>query len=185
MEHNIIENFLELVDIESVTFTDKYENTTDIAVEDEESFILADGWVSHNSAISAFREFIYTDADHDGSSIAGLLMNFFGRYWPELFDQGRICRVMTPLVVAQKGTEKYSFYTDGEFEEWTKKTRDLKKWDIGYKKGLASLEDDDYKDIIQSPKLFSIEGGKELKLTLDTWFASDAGPRKLGLPNAP
>ena len=235
MEHNIIENFLELVDIESVTFTDKYENTTDISVEDEESFILANGLVSHNSAMSAFRKFrepttqgafplrgkfinvtelpntrviqnqevkdlltaiglkmgeepkdlrygkiiIYTDADHDGSSIAGLLMNFFGRYWPELFDQGRICRVMTPLVVAQKGTEKYSFYTDGEFEEWTKKTRDLKKWDIGYKKGLASLEDDDYKDIIQSPKLFSIEGGKELKLTLDTWFASDSGPRKL------
>ena len=121
---------------------------------------------------------IYTDADHDGSSIAGLLMNFFGRYWPELFDQGRICRVMTPLVVAQKGAEKYSFYTDAEFEEWTKKTKDLKKWDIGYKKGLASLEDDDYKDIIQSPKLFSIEGGKELKLTLDTWFASDSAPRK-------
>ena len=121
---------------------------------------------------------IYTDADHDGSSIAGLLMNFFGRYWPELFDQGRICRVMTPLVVAQKGDEKYSFYTDGEFEEWTKKTKDLKKWDIGYKKGLASLEDDDYKDIIQKPKLFSIVGGKELKLTLDTWFASDSAPRK-------
>ena len=121
---------------------------------------------------------IYTDADHDGSSIAGLLMNFFGRYWPELFDQGRICRVMTPLVVAQKGTEKYSFYAEAEFVEWTKKNRDLKKWDIGYKKGLASLEDDDYKDIIQNPKLFSIVGGKELKLTLDTWFASDSAPRK-------
>jgi len=121
---------------------------------------------------------IYTDADHDGSSIAGLLMNFFGRYWPELFDQGRICRVMTPLVVAQRGSEKHSFYTDVEFEEWTKKIRDLKKWDIGYKKGLASLEDDDYKDIIQTPKLFSIVGGKELKLTLDTWFASDSAPRK-------
>ena len=121
---------------------------------------------------------IYSDADPDGDSIAGLLMNFFGKYWPELFDQGRICRVMTPLVVVQKGNERIAFYTNDDFEEWSKKTRDLKKWDIGYKKGLAALEDVDYKDIIQSPNLFAISGGKELKPTLDAWFAGDPSIRK-------
>lgn len=121
---------------------------------------------------------IYSDADPDGDSIAGLLMNFFGKYWPELFDQGRICRVMTPLVVVQKGSERIAFYTNDEFEEWSKRTKDLKKWDIGYKKGLAALEDVDYKDIIQSPNLFAISGGKELKPTLEAWFAGDSSIRK-------
>jgi len=121
---------------------------------------------------------IYSDADPDGDSIAGLLMNFFGRYWPELFDQGRICRVMTPLVVAKKGSETLSFYSNADFEEWVGKTKDLKKWDIAYKKGLAALEDEEYKEIIQNPRMFSIAGGKELKTTLDTWFAGDSAPRK-------
>jgi DNA topoisomerase-2 len=121
---------------------------------------------------------IYSDADPDGDSIAGLLMNFFGKYWPEMFEQGRICRVMTPLVVAKKGSETLSFYSNADFEDWMGKAKDLKKWDIAYKKGLAALEDAEYKEIIQNPKMFSIAGGKELKKTLDTWFAGDSAPRK-------
>jgi DNA topoisomerase-2 len=122
---------------------------------------------------------IYSDADPDGDSIAGLLMNFFGKYWPEMFEQGRICRVMTPLVVAKKGSETLSFYSNSDFEEWMGKVKDIKKWDIAYKKGLAALEDAEYREIIQSPKMFSISGGKELKPTLDTWFAGDSAPRKV------
>jgi len=128
---------------------------------------------------------IYSDADPDGDSIAGLLMNFFGKYWPEMFDQGKICRVMTPLVVAKKDKERLVFYTSSEFEDWSSKTRDLKKWDISYKKGLAALEDEDYSDIIRNPNLFSISGGSELKVALNTWFGPDARPRKLKImPNA-
>lgn len=121
---------------------------------------------------------IYSDADPDGDSIAGLLMNFFGRYWPELFDQHRICRVMTPLVVAKKGNETLSFYTSHDFEDWLSKIKDSKKWDIAYKKGLAALEDEEYKEIIQNPKLFSIAGGKDLKPTLEAWFSGDSSIRK-------
>lgn len=121
---------------------------------------------------------IYSDADPDGDSIAGLLINFFGRYWPEMLEQGQICRVMTPLVVVKKGTETMSFYTAAEFEAWQQKQKDLKKWDISYKKGLAALEDGEYKDIIQNPQTFSIAGGGSLKLTLDAWFAGDPATRK-------
>jgi DNA gyrase/topoisomerase IV subunit B len=121
---------------------------------------------------------IYSDADPDGDSIAGLLMNFFGKYWPELFDQGRICRVMTPLVVVKKGSETISFYTNAEFEGWMSRTKDTKKWDIAYKKGLAALEDAEYKEIIQNPNLFAISGGKELKPTLEAWFTGDSSIRK-------
>ena len=121
---------------------------------------------------------IYTDADVDGSSIAGLLLNFFGKYWPELFEQGRICRVETPLVVVKRKDEKISFYNSTDFEIWQSKQKDLVKWDIAYKKGLAALEDEEAKDIIQNPKLFGISGGCELKPTLDLWFAGDSEPRK-------
>lgn len=121
---------------------------------------------------------IYSDADVDGDSIAGLIMNFFGRYWPELFEQGRICRVMTPLVVAKRKGETLPFYSAFDFDAWQSKQRDLTKWDIAYKKGLAALEDEEAKEIIVSPRMFSIAGGKELKPTLDAWFASDPAIRK-------
>ncbi len=121
---------------------------------------------------------IYSDADPDGDSIAGLLINFFGRYWPEMFEQERICRVMTPLVVVKKKDEKKWFYTANEFEEWQAKQKDLTKWDIAYKKGLAALEDDEYREIIQNPNLFSIQFDKDFKHTLDAWFGSDPAPRK-------
>lgn len=121
---------------------------------------------------------IYSDADPDGDSIAGLLMNFFGRYWPEMFEQGRICRVETPLVVAKKKDEKIPFYTAADFDAWQSKQKDLTKWDIAYKKGLAALEDEEYKEIIQNPRMFSISGGSELTPTLNAWFASDPAIRK-------
>jgi len=121
---------------------------------------------------------IYSDADPDGDSIAGLLMNFFGRYWPELFEQGRICRVETPLVVVKRKDEKIPFYTASDFGAWQSKQKDLTKWDIAYKKGLAALEDEEYKEIIQNPRMFSISGGNELMPTLNAWFASDPAIRK-------
>jgi DNA topoisomerase-2 len=122
---------------------------------------------------------IYSDADPDGDSIAGLLINFFGRYWPELLEQGRICRVMTPLVVTKRKTESNWFYTVAEFEAWSRGRDDLKTWSIEYKKGLASLQDDEYEQIIKNPNLFSIEGGVDLKPTLDAWFGTDPAIRKV------
>ena len=121
---------------------------------------------------------IYADADPDGDSIAGLLINFFGRYWPELFDEGRICRVMTPLVVAKRGKTTKWFYTNDKFDEWLSKCKDTKKWDVAYKKGLASLEDEEYREIIHNPKLFAISGGKRLIVVLDAWFGKDPIHRK-------
>ena len=62
--------------------------------------------------------YIYTDADPDGNAISASLLNFFAKFWPALFDQGRIFKVMTPLVVAKKGKEIKSFYTKDEYNEW-------------------------------------------------------------------
>jgi len=121
--------------------------------------------------------YIYTDADPDGDSIAALLINFFNKYWPELFDQGRIFKVMTPLVVAKKGKEVKPFYSNEEYSVWEKKSGS-KGWDVEYKKGLAALEDVEYRDIIHSPVLVKLQNDKLYKDSLSDWFGSDSEPRK-------
>lgn len=123
--------------------------------------------------------FIYSDADPDGDSIAGLLINFLGKYWPELFERGVVCRVMTPLVVCKKGNDKKWFYTNKEFEAWEEAQKSLTGWSVEYKKGLAALENDEYKEIIQNPNYFVLDKGRDFHATLSTWFSGDSNPRKL------
>ncbi|KAB2643432.1 MAG: hypothetical protein DVB29_05740 [Verrucomicrobia bacterium] len=123
------------------------------------------------------RVYIYTDADPDGDSIAGLLMNFFNKYWPELFDEGRVFKVMTPLVVAKKGKEILPFYTADDYIVWEKKTG-AKGWDVEYKKGLAALEDSEYREIIDNPVLVKMQNDKQYATSLTDWFGPDSSVRK-------
>ena len=101
------------------------------------------------------RILFYVDADVDGNSIAGLLLNFFYKYWPDMFDRRMIYKVETPIVVAvpkSKTKKKLLFYSQSEYNQWAEKS-DLKQYEIKYKKGLAALVDDEYQDIINSPKM--------------------------------
>lgn len=126
--------------------------------------------------------YIYTDADPDGNSIAAQLINFFAKYWPELFDNGVIYKVMTPLVVAKKGKDSISFYTNEEFDNWlNKKSVNPSTWNIEYKKGLAALTDDEYLEIIKNPNLVKIKLDSESKDTLEAWFGKESEPRKVRL----
>ena len=126
------------------------------------------------------RILFYTDADSDGNSIVGLLINFFYKYWPELFDRKMVYKVETPIVVAipkTKSKSKICFYSQAEYSEWSAKS-DLKLFEIKYKKGLGALVDDEYQDIIQNPKLTLITKDDASKKQLDVWFGSDSEPRK-------
>jgi DNA topoisomerase-2 len=130
------------------------------------------------------RIYIYTDADPDGNSIAALLINFFNRFWPELFDQGRVYKVMTPLVVAKKGKDVLNFYTNQEFDQWSQKSQS-KGWNIEYKKGLAALEDFEYAEIIKDPKIVQIKNDIAHRDSLNVWFGADSAPRKERILNIP
>jgi DNA topoisomerase-2 len=123
------------------------------------------------------RILMYVDADYDGISISALLINFFNKFWPELFDQGRVYRVMTPVVVAKKGDKTQVFYTNDEFEKWMEKSSS-KSWNIEYKKGLAALETEEYHEIIHNPKLVKITNDKDYKESLNAWFGANSLPRK-------
>lgn len=123
------------------------------------------------------RIYLYTDADPDGNSIAALLINFFNRFWPELFDQGRVYKAMTPLVVAKRGSSIKMFYTNSEFNEWLNKNQSA-SWQIEYKKGLAALEDSEYEEIIRNPVVVQLTNDKEHRDSLEAWFGADSTPRK-------
>lgn len=124
--------------------------------------------------------YIYTDADPDGDHIAASILNFFNKYWPDLINQGRIYKVMTPLVVAKKKKETLLFYTDVEFTNWEKKNKS-KDWDIEYKKGLAALENEEYEEIIKKPVTVKLVNDEHSKQSLQDWFGPDPTARKLKL----
>ena len=110
------------------------------------------------------RVLIYTDADVDGNSISGLLINFFYKYWPEMFERRMV----------------YKVYTQTEYTEWESKV-DLKNWEVSYKKGLAALVDDEYKDIINDPRLTLLTKDDVSETSLDIWFGKNSDLRKTEL----
>jgi DNA topoisomerase-2 len=129
------------------------------------------------------RILITADADADGVSIAALLINFFYKYWPDMFDRKMIYKVETPIVVAtskDKKKGKISFYTQGEYNEWESKV-DLKNWEVSYKKGLAALVDDEYSDIINNPRLTLLTKDDVSETSLDIWFGKNSDLRKTEL----
>jgi len=234
----IVENFLELVDIDDIIISEEYVNMVDISIDVDQSFLLSNGLVSHNSAISAFRKYrvpetmgafalkgkftnvselsnqklvqneeavnliaslglklgqepelkylrygrilFYCDADTDGNSIVGLLLNFFNKYWPGLFERNMIYKVETPIVVAiskKEKRKKFLFYTQTEYNVWSAK-ENLQNWEIKYKKGLAALVDDEYDEIINNPKLTLITKDDLSDEYLDIWFGKNPELRK-------
>jgi DNA topoisomerase-2 len=129
------------------------------------------------------RILFYVDADVDGNSIAGLLINFFHKYWPDMFERKMIWKVETPIVVAipkSKGKKKELFYSQTEYNEWESKN-DPKQFEIKYKKGLAALVDDEYQDIINSPRMTMITKDDASKGSLDIWFGKNSDLRKVEL----
>ena len=125
---------------------------------------------------------IYTDADFDGNSISALLINFFFKFWPELFDSPIVFKAETPIVVCKnhKSKKKVSFYNQEEYNNWLPQINP-KDWEIEYKKGLGALLDNEYQEIINTPRLTQITSDDLSKNSLYTWFGKDADLRKIQL----
>lgn len=113
----------------------------------------------------------------DGDSITALLVNFFSK-WEGLYDLGIVYRVITPLLVLKKGNIKKYFYSLEDFNKW-QQTNNIKNWtDVLYKKGLGSLEEDEFKDMMTNPKTLKFIKDENFKESLDTWFLKDTEKRK-------
>lgn len=90
---------------------------------------------------------ISSDADADGHHIAGLLMQFCNHF-PELFEEGIVCRSISPIIIAEKGKDHRSYFT---LKEYKKDEKNLKGFKIKYIKGLGTLEGSYYRDMMQNP----------------------------------
>jgi DNA topoisomerase-2 len=125
------------------------------------------------------RILFYCDQDYDGYSIVALLVNFLYKYWPELFEHKMVFKAETPIVVAQhyKTKKKMPFYSQTEYNDWLVNAT-TKEWEIKYKKGLAALVDDEYKEIINNPRLTLLTRDELSSQSLNIWFGKDSDLRK-------
>lgn len=118
-----------------------------------------------------------TDSDTDGYDISGLLLNIFAYYWPEMIKEHRVSRVESPILICRRGKEKIDFYTQHEYEEWCQK-HDVTKYEVTYYKGLAALENVEYKEMLLNPRKFYYELDENAHTELDIWFGKDSDKRK-------
>jgi DNA topoisomerase-2 len=125
-----------------------------------------------------FNKIIFaTDMDVDGNHIAGLLIAFFGKHFPELIKAGRIYRALSPIIVcSKKGQSKKYFHT---LEQFSVEEHSLKGWEIIYTKGLGGLDDIDYKIMVRQQKLiqFVYENEEDMD-SIGVWFDKATNMRK-------
>ena len=115
------------------------------------------------------------DADVDGAHIAGLLMNIFDTFWPELFRLGFVHILRTPTVkVYLKDKTVLEFFTEREFKEWANGPgASTKGWSHRYFKGLGTTKTPDFIPYMEhlDQYLFQITSeGEEDKGAIDLVF---------------
>lgn len=119
---------------------------------------------------------IMTDADVDGTgSIYPSLLAYFSN-WPEMFEQGRIRFVKTPLLIMhKKGKEDAWFYDVASYE---KVKSEYKGWEPRYIKGLGSLREHEYKRVIREPVFDVVRLPENWREVFEMLFGNDAEKRK-------
>lgn len=147
-----------------------------------------DVWVKRKvvkDSLRINRLVVMSDADTDGDAICGLILNLINEFWPEMFEQCRVSRVQTPIQIARpknkRGKEKI-FYFLNDIKDWESSV-DVKDYNIEYYKGLAALNDNEYKKIIQDPFEVFFVPDAQYKNKIKTWFTDDSEGRKSEIQN--
>ena len=91
----------------------------------------------------------FTDADHFGISIKGLLINFIHKMWPELLELGLCYEFVTPIVKATKGKDTKEYYDLDKYKR-DKDNDKLKGYNTKYYKGLGTITPPEMKDMFKN-----------------------------------
>lgn len=123
---------------------------------------------------------ISSDMDDDGHHIAGLLISFFNK-WPELFEKGIVVRSISPIIVAKKGKIVKNFYS---MDEYKKEATKMKSgWTFKFTKGLGGLNNQESKEMYQSPHFQVFKKDDLADSVMRKWFKADSDTRKQLLLN--
>lgn len=126
---------------------------------------------------------IAVDQDLDGNHLGSMLIGWFKRFAPNLFNEGKVCKLQTPLIIVKdaKGQIKDYFFDLDSFKEWEKKNAGT-NLQIIYQKGLGSMSTDDIDWLIQKggldSLLYSFKQDDEAFSNVDLWLTGDSEPRK-------
>ena len=99
---------------------------------------------AENKEITFDKIVIATDQDLDGIHLSSMLIGWFKKFAPNLFNEGKICKLQTPLVIikdAKNNIKEYFFDLD-TFKKW-EASNPNSKLHVFYQKGLGSIERSD------------------------------------------
>lgn len=112
--------------------------------------------------------YISTDFDEDGHSICALLLHFFSKFFPKLIEDGRVYRLIIPLIAYEHNKKIVFKYT---MEDLKTIPSDAKN--ISYLKGLGSIPKEYWKLIMKNKTLEQYKMDKNTIKMLDVCFNKD------------
>ena len=127
---------------------------------------------------------IATDQDLDGIHLGSMLIGWFRRFAPNLFNEGRVCKLQTPLIIVKDkkdGIKEYFFDLDS-FRKW-EKTGHNPQLKVFYQKGLGSIERSDMNWLMSNNGgmeqfLYELRADENGFANVDLWLTGDSEPRK-------
>lgn len=136
-----------------------------------------------DKSIAFDKVLITTDADADAQHITAMLIGWFKRFAPNLFRDGKICKLITPNIIIQDKNLKIKeyFFNVKDFKQW-EEAHPGNKGKVVYIKGLGSWEREQLQELIDKNGLDKFiltyrldEKSNEL---VEDWLGSDPEKRK-------
>ena len=133
--------------------------------------------------ISFDKILITSDNDADGQHVTAMLIGWFKRFSPNLFAEGKICKLITPLIIVEdaKGQIQHYFFNVPDFKQWEAKNPNNRN-KIRYLKGLGSWEKEQLIDLIDKNGLDTFIQEYRLDaqgdVYIEDWLGADAEKRK-------
>jgi len=118
---------------------------------------------------------IMADADVDGDHIGIMMMLFFYQYFPSLFNEHKILKILSPIVIAKKKKTIKNFYKYEDYVSQQTKYNSENGWKISFNKGLGGLERDEYETMLNDMKyeIITLDDIEEAKNIVELCFGKD------------